>query len=518
VLRIKFVIIVSILVLFSPKGIAQLNWVNHEIEWMFNDELSLGDTVLNSNNSSINAHFVFEMLSSDTIQFGINNRWGDWLFNQNTLHVENDSYTFILRPIFNLQSGTSKYLSTRRGGFATGTIGEKFKWVSSFYENYQKFDPRIRNKVNRTNVSPGESEVKILDESYDYSVSTGGFSYEPSTFYKVTAGYGKNFIGNGYRSLLLSDAAGNYPFLRNDITIGRVKYTSIIGEFLDFTNTMSSDGLKRKKYGSFHYLDVLASKRLKLAFFEAVVWEADSAARLDLEVNYLNPFVLFRPVEFNIGSPDNMLIGLNGSWAAHSSVLLYGQVILDELHSSNLLNQPTWWGNKYGFQMGVKFHRLPIKNLVVLGEHNLVRPFTYSHKTSGKNYGHNFNSLAHPYGANFRDYVGVINYRIRRINFNSRMVYLIGGEESSSDVSNGTDIFKPYTNREFEQGYKIGYGEGYQQLFLDAKCGYILNPKYMLMLEIGYQSRTEWFKDTKENHHYLYGGIRTSLFNLYYDY
>ena len=129
----------AIFIYFSPQGIAQLNWVNHEIEWMFNDELSLGDTCLNSNNSSLDAHFIFEALSSDTFQFNINNRWGDWLFNRNTLHVENDSYTFTLRPIFNLQSGTSKYLSTRRGGFATGTIGKKFKWISSFYENLFDF-------------------------------------------------------------------------------------------------------------------------------------------------------------------------------------------------------------------------------------------------------------------------------------------------------------------------------------------------------------------------------------------
>ena len=57
-----------------------------------------------------------------------------------------------------------------------------------------------------------------------------------------------------------------------------------------------------------------------------------------------------------------------------------------------------------------------------------------------------------------------------------------------------------------------------KQIYFDSKLSYILNPKYLLMLELGYQNRTEWLNENKENHHYLYGGLRTSLFNLYYDY
>ena len=485
---------------------------------MFDDELSIGDTVWNSNSTSLETYFIFNELSTDTLKSPSKNKLVNWLFNKNIYSVENKEYSFRLNPIFDVKIGGENYLSTRRGGYAAGTIGSRFNWSSSFYENYQKFDSRITKKVEFTTVAPGEAEVKNPIGPSDYSVSTGGLSYTFSKYYKITAGHGKNFIGNGYRSLLLSDAAGNYPFLRNDITIGRVKYTTILGEFLDYTNDLVGDNLKRKKYGSFHYLDVLASKKLKVAFFEAVIWEADSSSRTELELNYLNPFVLIRPLEYNIGSPDNMLLGLNVSWNMHQFVSVYGQLILDELHSDNLINNPTWWANKYGFQSGIKVHQLPIKNLVILGEYNTVRPFTYTHKTSGKNYGHNYNSLAHPYGANFRECIGVVNYRLNRFNVNARATYINGGEESSEDISNGTDIFKSYSDREFENGYTVGYGENYKQLYFDTKLSYILNPKYLLMFEIGYQNRTEWLNQSKENQQYLYCGLKTSLFNLYYDY
>ena len=497
---------------------AQFNILNHEVEWMFDRELSGGDTLLNSNISSIENNFIFENLSSDTFRLSSKYSLIDWAFNKNIYGIKREDYTFILNPVFDIQTGSGNYFSTRRGGYARGSIGSKFMWVSSFYENYQSFDPRITNIVRETAVAPGEAEVKNPLGYFDYSVSSGGISYEVNKHFNFIAGHGKNFIGNGYRSLLLSDASGNYPFLKSNLKIGKVNYSFILAEFIDFTNDLIGDGLKRKKYGSFHYLDVLATKKIKLAFFEAVIWEGDSSARTQLELNYINPFVILRPLEYNIGSPDNMLIGLNGSWDVHKSINVYGQLLLDELHSSNLINNPTWWANKYGYQSGLKIHNLPVHNLVIIGEHNTVRPFTYSHKTSGMNYGHNYNSLAHPYGANFREALGIVNYRMRRLNINSKLVYISGGEEVSDSISSGKDIFKSYNDRLYENGYKIGHGIEYKQLFWDTKLSFILNPKYLLMFEMGYQNRTQWIGDNKENHHYLYGGFRTSLLNLYYDY
>lgn len=506
------------LIFFPIISYAQFNVLNHEIEWMFDQQLSKGDTLLNSNISSIENNFVFETLPLDS--FNINSKYSliDWAFNKNIYGVKNEAYSFTLNPIFNIQTGSQNYFSTRRGGYARGSIGSKFKWITSFYENYQNFDPRIAQIVEKTAVAPGEAEVKNPYSYLDYSVSSGGLSYDFSPFFSLIAGHGKNFIGNGYRSLLLSDAAGNYPFLKSNLKIGKVNYSFILAEFIDFTNNLTSDGLKRKKYGSFHYLDVLVTKRLKLAFFEAVIWEGDSLARTQLELNYMNPFVILRPLEYNIGSPDNVLIGLNGSWDIHKMINTYGQVVLDELHSDNLINNPTWWGNKYGYQGGVKIHNLPIHNLVIIGEYNSVRPFTYSHKTSGMNYGHNYNPLAHPFGANFRESLGIINYRAKRLNINSKIIYISGGEEISDSTSSGKDIFKSYDDRTYQNGYKIGSGVEYKQFFWDTKLSFLLNPKYFLMFELGYQNRTDWLGGNKENHHYLYGGFRTSLFNLYYDY
>lgn len=510
------------LVLFAFASIqlnAQFLGLNNEVKWMFADELANQDTSWSASRTNIHDLFIFENISTDSLKFNIKSPFFNWLFNKNIYGVKKESYSFRLNPIFEVSKGNSGIFSTMRGGFAQGTIGAKFKWYSSFYENYRGFDEYTDQHIQTTMVAPGEAEVKTKNEGpYDYSVSSGGVHWEASNFFHLTAGYGKNTLGNGYRSLLLSDAAGNYPFLKTDLMIGKVKHSAIIGEFIDFTNDLSGDGLKRKKYGAFHFLDVKITKRLKLAFFEAVIWGGDSTNRNAFDVSYINPFLIFRPVEYNIGSPDNMLIGLNGSWDPINQIGVYGQVILDELHSENLINHPTWWANKYGYQFGLKIHRLPVSNLYFQLEHNLVRPFTYSHKTSMNNYGHNYDPLAHPYGANFKEFLFIGNYRVKRWNFNTKVVYINGGKEFNDSTSVGKDIFRSYDDRQFDYGYKIGYGKPFQQLIINSKLNYILNPKYLLMLELGYQNRLTWLEDENKNHHYLYFGFKTSLLNLYNDF
>ena len=155
-IRITFFFLVSTIASFITKG--QLNIVNHEIEWMFDDELSLGDTSWNSNSTSLEAYFIFDHLSTDTFNFSSKNKLIDWMFNKDIYGTKNQEYSFRFNPVFDLKTGGGDYLSTRRGGYAAGTIGSKFQWCSSFYENYQSFDPRITKKVEFTTVAPGEAE------------------------------------------------------------------------------------------------------------------------------------------------------------------------------------------------------------------------------------------------------------------------------------------------------------------------------------------------------------------------
>lgn len=493
----------------------QSDFLNNEVKWMFNSELS--DTSVSSFKSFSNDLFVFGLISKDTLRS--KSKLINWIFNKDLLDLKSENYHVKINPILDFSAGNQSYFSSKRGCYLIGRIGSKFRWHSLFYENYVNFQGKTKRLVDLKAVAPGEAEVKFLENGYDYAVANGGFEYQFSEYFNLSFGHGKNFIGDGYRSLLLSDAANSYPYVKSELNFGKFKYTSIVAEFTDFKNDMLVDGLKRKKYGSFHYFDITITKRIKLGLFESVIWAGDSTSRSSFDFNYLNPFVILRPIEFSIGSPDNMLLGFNGSWDIGNSIKLYGQAIIDEFHSKNLLENPTWWANKYGYQLGIKIHKLKsIPNLVIIGEHNAVRPFTYSHKISGSNYGHNYESLAHPYGANFREFLGIVNYRHKRINFNLKLLYIKGGQESVDSVSVGTDIFKENTDRAEDLGYEIGSGLSYDQFVVDSKFSFILNYNYLLMLDLGYRGRLEILESKETTNHFVYFGLRTSLFNSYYDY
>jgi hypothetical protein len=93
------------------------------------------------------------------------------------------------------------------------------------------------------------------------------------------------------------------------------------------------DVLIPKKYFAAHYLSFAINKNWHAGFFETVVF----SRRNQFEFQYLNPVILYRTVEGALGSPDNVLIGFNVSGNLFKKVQLYGQLLLDEFYSKNLL-------------------------------------------------------------------------------------------------------------------------------------------------------------------------------------
>jgi len=85
------------------------------------------------------------------------------------------------------------------------------------------------------------------------------------------------------------------------------------------------------------------------------------------EFNYLLPVVIYRPVEFSSGSPDNVLAGLNISYAPWKNHIFYSQLAFGEffmnevradlLHTFGLadstLNHGAWV-NKQAIQFGYR--------------------------------------------------------------------------------------------------------------------------------------------------------------------
>jgi hypothetical protein len=292
-----------------------------------------------------------------------------------------------------------------QGIYASGKLGKKvgFELSTVLYE--QRFGEHEKTLLQTFNLVPGHNRYLWQSGLNTGYLSIRGFVYwQPLKWLTFKAGNDKHFIGDGARSFLLSENAAAYPFFQTRLNIWKINYTH---QLLFMRDVIPDSGAMRySKYATMHTLSFNATKRLNFYIFETVIWRAqDSVRHRSFDVTYLNPFLFYRPVEFNIGSPDNVLMGMGGKWIIGKRSFLYGQFILDEFKLKEVKAGNGWWANKYAYQIGFKtFGLFKNRKSVFLAEYNHCRPFTYSHSHTLQNYGYLYRPLAHPMGSNFREF------------------------------------------------------------------------------------------------------------------
>lgn len=281
----------------------------------------------------------------------------------------------------------------------------------------------------------------------------GRISYTPNPIFNFQAGIDRNFIGEGNRSLFLSDYGKAYPFAQIRARFWHVEYLVMYQFFKEEFNQN-----QRSKYGAMHYLSWNVTKWLNVGVFETVVFQPkDTLLNRGYELEYLNPVIFYRPQEYAIGSSDNVLLGLSVS-AKWKKQTVYGQLILDEFLLAEIKAQSGWWANKYGGQLGLK-GRFEIKKekFFYRIEGNAVRPYTYSHLNALQNYGNAGYTLAHPYGGNFAEILGELKWQKKNWLVKTFVSYGVQGLDKNGK-SYGGDIYQPYTNRPNDYQNEIGQG------------------------------------------------------------
>ena len=104
-----------------------------------------------------------------------------------------------------------------------------------------------------------------------------------------------------------------------------------------------------------------------------------------------------------------------------------------------------------------------VKNLDLQAETNWVRPFTYSHSDSVADYTHYNQPLAHPVGANFKEFIGIARYQpARKWWIEGKLIAYAQGTDTAGE-NFGNNIFLPYTTRAGDYGFHIGSAK-------EAKC------------------------------------------------
>ncbi|MFM7023910.1 MAG: hypothetical protein ACKOXB_13145 [Flavobacteriales bacterium] len=465
--------------------------------------------------------------------------WGERKLNrENLIVIKEKDVKININPLLDLAYGNiygtkNGTFTNTRGFLIDGQIGKKFFFSSSFLESQARFLPYINDYITEHNgVVPGQGRAKLFKDTvgYDFNRASGLISFSPNKHFNFQFGHDRLFIGDGYRSLLLSDNSFNYPFLKITTKFWHIEYINLFTQFQQVGFGGQQDALLPKKYGNFHYLSWNVTKRWNVSLFEAII-SAASNNRM-YEFQYLNPVIFLRPVEFANGSADNVLMGATSKFKLSNKSYVYGQVIIDEFNFQLLKKASGWWGNKFGFQLGVKaFDLFKIKNLNLQVEGNMVRPYTYSHygdsataQYSSSTYTHYNMPLAHPLGANFMEGLLFLNYHYKRIFLESRISYAVYGADTAN-TNYGQNVNYSYNynrakisgdNGDF--GHTIGQGLRNTLMYADFKAAYLVNPTTNLRVETGVMIRQQSNEITNSNLTYVYVGLRSALYNYYYDF
>ena len=385
----------------------------------------------------------------------------------NFFEVNTRYFKLRANPMLNFHLGREEgdkelIFQNQRGLEVRGEVDRKLFFYTNLVETQARFPRYVSQRVGEFLAVPGagffkgyNSKLFNVQNGYDYNVATAYLGFQATRHFGIQFGHGKHFIGNGYRSMFLSDFSAPTFFLKLDTRVWKFHYQNLFLELSPVSLINVTGTLLPKKYAAIHYLNFKVTPKLAFGFFEATVFNRSR----QFEYQYLNPVIFYRTVEGMIGSPDNAMVGFDGRWNVLHRVQLYGQVLLDELVASEIFSGSGWWANKWGIQAGVKYvNAFGVDHLDVQVEHNLARPFTYSHYDPGNSYTHYNQPLAHPLGANFEETLLLLRWLpLSRLSLQARLLHARTGDNTPTE-NWGSNPLLDYDTRVQDYGNEIGQG------------------------------------------------------------
>jgi hypothetical protein len=297
-------------------------------------------------------------------------------------------------------------------------------------------------------------------------------------------------------------------------------------ELMPQFNKLSGDVLIDRKYAAMHHLSMNVNKWLNLGLFEGIIFGRKN--RFDFQ--YLNPIIFLRHIEGTVGSPDNAVAGFDFKANVAHKLQFYGQFLLDEFVLEKIKENKGWWGNKWGLQTGVKYvDAFGISNLDLQFESNRVRPFTYSHFDDISNYTHYNQPLAHPLGANFQEFIGIIKYQpAPKWYISAKAIYYYQGLDSLNGRNFGSNPFITDTSHlslgnvpggaPVYEGYKIGSGRKAVCMNTMLQVSYELRENLFFDLSLQYRNYKIVNEPGQSNTTLVTAGVRLNLSKREYNF
>jgi hypothetical protein len=226
--------------------------------------------------------------------------------------------------------------------------------------------------------------------------------------------------------------------------------------------------------------------------FQGIIWQTGNEKNKQrVDLMYANPLIFSHIALYGLNNKNNILIGADIKLKVTNKINLYSQFMADDLSNSKSL------GNGYGYQIGLNyFDALKIKNLFFQAEFNSVSEASYLSPLgteTNQSYSHYNQNLAYTPGTG-SEFLFILDHKWKRVFWN----------------------FK-YQN----QLIKTNSTNNYNTNIASANIGYLVNPAYNLNISVGYMNRYQKFYNFNNPNittSYLFLSIKTSLYNVFYDF
>lgn len=436
------------------------------------------------------------------------NWFGRKVFVENFLILNKKNIYLTLDPIFNFSVGsdlsdsnsTTLYTNTR-GIKIEGVLGKNILFSTSFLENQARYPSYVNTFIENNGVVPGMGRVKdFKNDDYDFAMATAAITWNATRFLRIKLGNDKDFLGFGYRSVILSDNAFNYPHLKIDLWFAKrkLKYTlnyAVLQDLIRLPKGETPESLFERKMGAFHHLSYMPNRKITLGLFSGTILpqtKKDSVNNYYLDA--FNPIFMINPILNNQNYFNR--IGLNFSWEMWKKGRLYFELANDNLDI-----------DQFSTLLGFRVWDLLVPGLHVTAEFSANQGYSKYPVDKTDLFSHYSQSLGHTLGSGFKEIYLRLDYNLNRVHF------LLALNYAERDIKEAT-IWGFIDENILDPSISI-YANS---TILESEVSYLFNPKTTMNIALGYRMKRSGENSIFGKSDYLYLAFRTTLFNQYLDF
>ena len=366
----------------------------------------------------------------------------DILYKKHLIQITSKDCFITISPAANLSYGVDfpdttdrRLMQNTRGVLVEGDFFKRFSFATSFYENQARFAAYENNYYSSVGeryqgsggyyaqnaVIPGAGRTKnFKTDGYDYAFAVGYLSYAPIKALRITAGNNTQFIGDGDRSLLLSDNSTAAPYFRVDWKINSLfnftYYHSRLVNLFRRSVSSSAEVYYETKGHSVNYFTYKPSTKISVSLFEGSIWNrGDSLTSTLSHPLYYNPIPIVSGLLLKGKNEVVSLLGINANYQVSENHRVYAQVAMNDLNTQ-----------KIGYQLGYRgYDFFGLNDFLIQLEFNHIPSGMYETANPRLNYSHYNLPLAHVKGSGFREVIARANYEFKHWYVDSKSVMFL---------------------------------------------------------------------------------------------